>query len=697
MSDLIPLRNYKVLYLRPVQKTANVVVFQYFCIAKHLLYNRQADLEGRITFAWKDPVSKKFLRLTRLSWRVRGKEFPEDPDKGIILLKKTKILVIDEKTDKEITNGLIEFLKTFQIRSATKIGKVCPACFSKERITLLNKKRSYYDDLRVKHQVLCRRCIVEEAERELKLRGIKATKELSLYSLKILDGTRKLSQAIKFFEEGQNLSTSTLIKEENGATANVSQTIAEEVQEAKIDPRVKKLLRDAGIHRFMPVQRLALEKNLLKRTNQLVVANTSAGKTLVGEMAGLTALLDGRKFLFCFPLVALANTKFTDFKRKYPGYRISLKTGRTRLRLKKGAKKDSGASIDEADIIVGTYEGIDQYLRGGGRFRNVGCVVVDEIQSLADPDRGPYLDGLISRLKISSSAQRIFLSATIGNPADLAVKLDTELVLYKGRPVPLEQHLVVVRNDEHKQEQILKLIREQMRIRSKSGFKGQTIVFTNARRKARDLATFLRSKGVFCADYHAGLPYFRRKMIEDDFSRGKLTAVAATYALGAGVDFPASMVVFESLMMGNSLLTANYYNQMTGRAGRFGMHDKGIAVILAKPEPPVGALSSSEIEIAMKLVNAPLDNVEPAYTDTDCANQILATISFYKKCTLRRLAAVYGSLIGAQSSLKILLKDLLKKELIKIEQLSGKETAKVLVPTPLGRAGSVSFLSVDEI
>ncbi|MHA2296970.1 MAG: DEAD/DEAH box helicase [Candidatus Hodarchaeales archaeon] len=697
MSDLIPIRSYKVMYLRPDHVTDNVIVFRYFCIIKQVLFNRQPDLEGKLVFSWKDSVNKKFLRITRLSWRVRGKNFPQDPDKAVILLKKVKILVIDEKTDKLITTGLTEFLKTFQISAATKVGKVCPSCFVKERITLLNKKRSYTDDLRAKKQVLCRRCMVEEVERELKLRGIKATKELSLYSLKILDNTKKLSQVINFFEEGQNLGAGTLIKGEKMIDTTEGVTITEKISDAKIDPRIKKLLLDAGLRNFMPIQRLALARGLLEGKSQLIMANTSAGKTLVGEIAGLSALLSGKKFLFCVPLVALANTKYEEFKRKYPDYKINLRTGRSRLKLKKSTKRKFGTAIEKTNIIVGTYEGMDQYLRGGSHYKNVGCVVIDEIQSLSDPERGPYLDGLISRLKISSKAQLICLSATIGNPIKLAKDLGIELVLFRGRPVPLEQHMIIVRNDEQKHASIIKLIKEERKKRSKQGFKGQTIVFTNARRKARDIAAFARSKGLFCSDYHAGLPYYRRKIIEEAFFRGKNDAVVATYALGAGVDFPASMVVFESLMMGNKLLTSNYYHQMTGRAGRLGMHDKGIAVILAKPEPPVAVLSNSEIEIGMKLVNAPLDNVEPMYTDLECANQILATISFYKECTLQLLAKVYGSLIGAQSSLKIMVKDLLKKELIKINRLEGKEGVKVLVPTPLGRAGSVSFLSIDEI
>ncbi|MHA1166231.1 MAG: DUF5814 domain-containing protein [Candidatus Hodarchaeales archaeon] len=696
MSDLMPIRVYRMMYLRPEHVT-DKIVFRYFCIAKSIMINRLADLEGKMVFDWKDSKEKKFLRVTRFSWRVHGKYFPENPDKAVVLFKKIRIVVIDENTNKKMIDGIKEFFQAFQIRATAKIGKTCPSCYSRDRITLLVSKRQYIDDISAKEKILCRNCIVNELERELQLLGIKPSKELSAHGIKILDTTRKLSQAIKFYQEGQDLGLGTLLKQTEAKSLSKDIKIPEEVNKAPIHPSIKESLLKNGIVKFMPVQRLSLSKGLLEGKSQLVMADTSAGKTLIGEMAGLNKLLEKKKMLFCVPLVALANTKFDDFKKKYPEYKIGLKTGKPRIRLGNKKARHSNRGFEDADIIIGTYEGIDQYLRSGGRFRDTGCVVIDEIQSLSDPDRGPYLDGLISRLKISSKAQIICLSATIGNPEDLASKIGVNLVIYKGRPVPLEQHMIVVRNDEQKQEQIVKLVKSQRKTRSKHGFKGQTIIFTNSRKKANDIAAFVRSKGVNCSTYHAGLSYSRRRAIEQKFSRGKLPAVTATYALGAGVDFPASMVIFESIMMGNKLLSTNYYRQMTGRAGRLGMHDKGIAVLLAKPEPPYGALTLSEIDLGMKIVNSPLDDVNPSYTDLDCSNQILATICFYKKCTVSRLVAVFSSLIGARSSLKVLVKDLLNKNLIMFEKRDEPSSSKILIPTPLGKAGSVSFLSVDEI
>ncbi|TKX53023.1 DEAD/DEAH box helicase, partial [Halorubrum sp. SP9] len=94
-----------------------------------------------------------------------------------------------------------------------------------------------------------------------------------------------------------------------------------------------------------------------------------------------------------------------------------------------------------ADVIVGTYEGIDHALRTGKDLGDVGTVVIDEVHTLKEGERGHRLDGLISRLKYYSEermrthsgydgTQFVYLSATVGNPEWLAEKLRATLIEY---------------------------------------------------------------------------------------------------------------------------------------------------------------------------------------------------------------------------------------------------------------------------
>jgi helicase len=67
-------------------------------------------------------------------------------------------------------------------------------------------------------------------------------------------------------------------------------------------------------------------------------------------------------------------------------------------------------------------------------------VVVDEIHLLNDASRGPTLEIIITILKkVLRKMQIIGLSATIGNPKELADWLDATLVEDSWRPVKLKK------------------------------------------------------------------------------------------------------------------------------------------------------------------------------------------------------------------------------------------------------------------
>lgn len=78
----------------------------------------------------------------------------------------------------------------------------------------------------------------------------------------------------------------------------------------------------------------------MKDKSLLVVSATASGKTLVGELAGIPKALNGKKFIFLTPLVALANQKYRDFKKKYEplGLKVSIKVGMNRVKAKEEIK-----------------------------------------------------------------------------------------------------------------------------------------------------------------------------------------------------------------------------------------------------------------------------------------------------------------------------------------------------------------------
>ena len=67
-------------------------------------------------------------------------------------------------------------------------------------------------------------------------------------------------------------------------------------------------------------------------------------------------------------------------------------------------------------------------------------MVIDEIHLLNELSRGPVIEIVITILKKKlKRLQLIGLSATIGNPGELAHWLEAELILDEWRPVKLHQ------------------------------------------------------------------------------------------------------------------------------------------------------------------------------------------------------------------------------------------------------------------
>ena len=107
------------------------------------------------------------------------------------------------------------------------------------------------------------------------------------------------------------------------------------------------------------------------------------------------------------------------------------------------------------------------------------------------------------------------------------------------------------------------------------------------------------------AYHHAGLLPGLKVLVETLFQRGHLRAVFATDTLALGINMPARSVVVGSLTKFDGtemrLLTPNEYQQLTGRAGRRGMDERGAAVIPYSPwdafEPAFATLTGELLPV----------------------------------------------------------------------------------------------------
>ncbi len=403
---------------------------------------------------------------------------------------------------------------------------------------------------------------------------------------------------------------------------------------------VETLLQN-GIDKLNPVQKQAVEKGLFTDKNLVVVAPTASGKTLVGEMALVKKAYEKKIGLYLVPLRALASEKYYDFKKlEKLGFRIGISTG---------DYESPAEYLRRYDIIVATYERFDSLLRlKPSWLRRIGTVVIDELHMIGDDERGPILEMIIARL-LRTNIQIIGLSATIGNPLDLAKWINAELVDVPYRPVKLVEGIYdrkkhkILFMDGREEKIVHRIGNAALNIALQSISAGiQVLVFVHNRRKTEEWAykltehlglfqhlidkrkvdellkklkespsrvereklEYLIKRGV--AYHHAGLSNIARKVVEEGFRNRVIRIVFATPTLAAGVNLPARRVLvsikrYSPLRRKTVNIPIYEYKQMAGRAGRPKFDPFGEAIIY-------DANNNSE---AMKYIRSP---PEPIYS-----------------------------------------------------------------------------------
>ena len=643
-----------------------------------LNHKREPEFVGNIKFSQEgDSLSiARFVADYNFKDNSTLNEKLVPPGEVIKLLRSQAVFLAtpDEKVER--------FLKSLNIK--VRKTRVCDYCAYEGNITIVNSDYSY----KYHNQLICKECAFDTIKQELKLQGF--DKKIFRNLKKTLEKTGSLEKTLSVldphFDPLKNRKLTLFDKTRK--SKHIIPPV--DMKRLKIPREFKEVLLDSGNTKLLPVQYLAIKEGLLKGEDLLVVSATGSGKTLVGELAGITQALKGKKFVFLTPLVALANQKYRDFKKKYSklGLKVAIKVGRNRVKAK-GELNLPDSDVSKADIVVATYEGIDYLLRNGNSssLSNLGVVLIDEIHMIDDEDRGTRLNGLIKRLKhLYPKTQIIGLSATVKNPDFLADEFNMKLVEYSERPVPLERHLVYVRNEAQKRHIMQRLVKREFNTKSKKGYRGQTIIFTNSRRKTHQIANFLNNKHINAHAYHAGLSYYKKEKIEKDFDKGKISCVVTTAALAAGVDFPASQVIFDSLVMGNKWINPNEFAQMLGRAGRPSYHDRGIVYLL--PEVGNDFAGESEEAMALDLLESNSDDVYIEYDEESSYEQILADISSTSIQSTNELNKFYKN-IDVPISIKIAVDEMEDLGLI-------NRSANRLEVTRYGRATSVSFLSINE-
>jgi helicase len=329
----------------------------------------------------------------------------------------------------------------------------------------------------------------------------------------------------------------------------------------------------------------------------VISANTSAGKTVVGEMFLAETIWQGKKGMFVSPLKAVANEKFSDWTRANSSFGAYTQRGDLNVSICTGDFQLTPSRSKElalSHLIVMTPEMLDSRSRrqtseGNMWLRQVGTIVVDETHLIGMESRGHRLESALMRFTKSNQDCRIVaLSATLPNVEELArwfTRLNgkpTLVIKSDWRPCELNIHYELVNLDSKGYNHRQAKLADAAVAKAQRHKDDKILIFVQTKKHGVQVKRKLAEVGI-PADFHSSdLTAVEREYVERRFKTDPaVRVVVSTPTLAWGVNMPARRVVICGSQRGYSNEVHAYdIAQMCGRAGRTGYDQFGDAHIL---------------------------------------------------------------------------------------------------------------------
>ena len=509
---------------------------------------------------------------------------------------------------------------------------------------------------------------------------------------------------------------------ENYALTTLLSTVMGEIEKRSVWKSIQKHFKeypeylkqlinsDQPIVELWASQMKAIESGLLEKEKENFVISmpTSAGKTLIAELAIIKCLVENRNSscIYVAPNKALALQVERDLmKRIAPlGFKVSLLVGSYDY------PEIEALKLRNCCVLITTPEKLSLLLkRRHSVVLSCRLFVFDEAQTLqTGGDRGIHIEFLLIRIrKLLPSSQVILLSAVINNPQEIAswieesrtqvVSIDwhptrtLQAVLHdgvveyydgmqgltlqfpeaKGKP-NLEKTVILARayqllgpvlifcNTKSRAEEIAKRLNEQMFLSPSPDSLKRLKQLAN-RVRAQFGSDFALSKylenGI--AYHHADLPSEIRSEIERLVRLGDIRLIASTTTLAEGINTPVSTVIIPYLNFQEfSLkgrwkwipLTKMLYKNIAGRAGRALENTEGHILLLKQQRKPL-----SDTIKYLRSSRKELEPIQSALRELVVRDTFIQRIDFTDKNVLAYQTEILSTICD-----KILQKDYVK-------------------------------------
>jgi ATP-dependent Lhr-like helicase len=326
------------------------------------------------------------------------------------------------------------------------------------------------------------------------------------------------------------------------------------------------IVNSLGWRALWPLQTATIEP-ILAGDHLIATAPTAGGKTEAVVLPLLSRMLSedwrGLSVLYVCPLRALLNDLHQRLERY--GQLVGRRVGRWHGDI--GRPERDRLLAEPPDMLLTTPESLEAMLVSTRVpherwFANVRAVVVDEAHAFAGDDRGWHLLAVLERITrlAGREVQRIALSATLGNPADLLAWLTATChrpARVLGPPAeagsPAEVTLDYVGSLANAALVISRLYRGEKRL-----------VFVDSRARAEQLTVALRGHDVTTFVSHGSLGAGERRAAEQAFAEERDCVIVATSTLELGVDVGD----LDRVIQINAPPTVAAFLQRLGRTGR---------------------------------------------------------------------------------------------------------------------------------